>query len=414
MSTPKSITLLHTSDWHLGRRLYGRKRTEEHAAFLDWLVEEIQRRAVDVLLLAGDVFDNTTPNHQALRQYYQFLSRVSQSCHHVVVISGNHDSPSLLNAPKDMLEALNIHVVAQVSENLEDEVLVLALDDAAPGLIVCAVPYLRDRDIRASRPEESIEDKARNLVEGIRDHYRAVCRIAEAKRRELGGRIPIVGMGHLFARGGITQEGVRELYVGSLAHVDLDTLPDSMDYLALGHLHVCQRVDRQPHLRYSGAPLPIGFGEAGQPKFVLEVTLSADSVEVNKVPIPCFQELHQLRGDLAGLAAQIEALKEQKKSAWLEVVYEGTDVVGDLQAELQGLVGDSELEILRIKNTRVTQAVVARMEDSESLDDLTVEDVFSRYLETACAETSSQQRDMLMHSFREVVASLSEEDPLAD
>ena len=148
------MNLLHTSDWHLGRALYGRKRYEEFAAFLDWLADTIERERIDVLLVAGDVFDTSAPSNRAQGLYYRFLCRVAaSSCRHVVVVAGNHDSPSFLNAPRELLKELHVHVVgSSTPDHPEDEVLVLRNAQDAPELIVCAVPYLRDRTSARPRP----------------------------------------------------------------------------------------------------------------------------------------------------------------------------------------------------------------------------------------------------------------------
>ena len=212
------MRVLHTSDWHIGRTLYGRKRYEEFEAFLTWLAETIQQNEIDALLVAGDVFDTSAPSNRAQELYYRFLCRVAaSSCRHVVVVAGNHDSPSFLNAPKELLKALDVHVVGSSTESLEDEVLVLRNEQDAPELIVCAVPYLRDRDIRVAEAGESVEDKERKLIDGIRTHYAAVAALAEQKREELGVDIPIVGTGHLFTAGGQTVDGdgVREMPDGT-------------------------------------------------------------------------------------------------------------------------------------------------------------------------------------------------------
>ena len=158
------MKFLHTSDWHLGRSLYGRKRYEEFTAFLDWLTQTIEDEKIDALLVAGDVFDTSTPSNRAQELYYRFLCRVAASCcRHVVVVAGNHDSPSFLNAPKELLRALNVYVVGSMTEAYEDEVFILQADDK-PEAIVCAVPYLRDKDIRTVEPGETIDDKNAKLV----------------------------------------------------------------------------------------------------------------------------------------------------------------------------------------------------------------------------------------------------------
>jgi DNA repair protein SbcD/Mre11 len=106
------MKLLRTSDWHLGRALYGRKRYDEYGAFLNWLAELIESRDIDALLVAGDVFDSSTPSNRAQELYYRFLCRVAASPRrHVVVTAGNHDSPSFLDAPRELLKFLNIHVM---------------------------------------------------------------------------------------------------------------------------------------------------------------------------------------------------------------------------------------------------------------------------------------------------------------
>ena len=253
------MKILHTSDWHIGRALYGRKRYEEFEAFLNWLAELIEREDIDVLLVAGDVFDNSTPSNHAQGLYYRFLCRVAAlPKRHVVVTAGNHDSPSFLSAPRALLKFLNVHVMGSASDSPEDEVIVLPGPDREASLIVCAVPYLRDRDIRTAEAGESVEDKERKIIEGIRAHYREVCDCAEEKRAMLDKSVPIVAMGHLFTAGGQTVDGdgVRELYIGSLAQVRSDVFPESIDYLALGHLHVPQRVGGggfHPLLRFSPA-----------------------------------------------------------------------------------------------------------------------------------------------------------------
>lgn len=189
------MRVLHTSDWHIGRTLYDRKRYEEFDTFLTWLAETIQPSEINALLVAGDVFDTSAPSNRAQELYYLFLCRVdASSCRNVVVVAGNHDSPSLLNAPKELLKALDIYVVGSSTESPEDEVLVLRNVQDTSELIVCAVRYLRDRDIRVVEAGESVEDKERKLIDAIRTHYAAVAALAEQKRED----ILIVAMGHLF------------------------------------------------------------------------------------------------------------------------------------------------------------------------------------------------------------------------
>ncbi|MDD2583155.1 MAG: exonuclease SbcCD subunit D C-terminal domain-containing protein [Desulfuromonadaceae bacterium] len=409
------MKILHTSDWHIGRALYGRKRYEEFGQFFDWLIGCIENEGIEALLVAGDVFDNGTPSNRALELYYRFLCRCAGAgCRHVVVTAGNHDSPSLLNAPREVLGFLNVHVVGCMTEAAEDELVLLDNADGTPALIVCAVPYLRDRDIRHAEVGETFEDKGRKLVDGIRDHYRKVGAAAVARRTEMRVELPIVAMGHLFTSGGQTVDGdgVRELYVGTLGQVRADIFPDCFAYLALGHLHAAQMVGGDESRRYSGAPIPMSFGEAGVDKIVVAVDVDADRVAVRELPVPRFQQLATVRGDWKSITGRVAEMKKSASSVWLEVIYEGAEVIGDLQDKLRELVDGTVLEILRARNMRLVERTLSRMAMEETLDDLTVEDVFARCL--AAHEVPQEQQSGLVAAFRETVGALHEDSTLGE
>ncbi|CAM3840118.1 Nuclease SbcCD subunit D [Vibrio aerogenes CECT 7868] len=409
------MKILHTSDWHLGRALYGRKRYDEFQAFLSWLIETIKKQQVDVLVVAGDIFDTSTPNNRAQTLYYQFLCQIAASaCHHVIVVAGNHDSPSFLNAPKALLEVLNVHVVGAVTDDPADEVIVLKDGHGEPMVIVCAVPYLRDRDIRTVEAGETIEDKEQKLLSGIRQHYMDIASVARQQKVVLKADIPVIATGHLFAAGGQTSDGdgVRELYVGSLAHVSASIFPDVFDYVALGHLHIPQLVGGHPHIRYSGSPLPMGFGEARQQKVVCLAEFSAGEMQVETVPVPVFQKLEQLKGDLATITERIEILKEQEENIWLEVTYTGIDVISDLNTRLNLMTDESCIEILRVKNPRIREQILGQTQVKETLDDLTAKEVFERCL--SAHDVPVEQQETLMLAYQEILSSLDEDDLQAE
>ncbi len=419
------MKILHTSDWHLGRMLYGRKRYGEFSKFLDWLVKTIKEKEVSVLLVSGDVFDTTSPGNKAQELYYRFLCRVSMSfCRHVIIISGNHDSPSFLNAPKEILKALNVHVVSSVSDSLEDEVISI-LDikdgvlDCEKSLIVCAVPYLRDKDIRTLEAGESIDDKNKKLVLGIKNHYAEVVKIAEKKREEAikqykvkntESTIPIISMGHLFTLGGktIDGDGVRELYVGTLTHVGKEIFPPSVNYVALGHLHVPQTVGGSKHIRYSGSPISMGYGEANQQKKVLIVEFKGTTPNIKEINVPCFQKLARIKGSLEEISLTLEKLKKEKDSLWLEIEYTGEKIIENLPEILYKATANSSIEIQRIKNRQLINQVINTKTENETLDDLSPKDVFIRLLDTF--NIPKKDREELSISYNQIVRELMEED----
>ena len=408
------MRILHTSDWHLGRTLYGRKRYEEFAAFLDWLVQTIEVERVDALLVAGDVFDTSTPSNRAQQLYYRFLWRVAASCcRHVVVVAGNHDSPSFLSAPKELLRALNVHVIGSVTDVLEDEVLVLKRDEQ-PEALVCAVPYLRDKELRTVEPGETIDIKNTKLIEGLRQHYASVCALAQQQRDDFAdaglGKVPLIAMGHLFTTGGKTVDGdgVRELYVGSLAHIGQDMFPTCIDYLALGHLHVPQSVGGLEHIRYCGSPIPMGYGEAGQQKKVVLVEFDGVTPSIQELDVPCFQALVRVVGSLDTILSKLEELKRNGSTAWLEIEYTGVALVGNLPEQLEAAIAGSGMEIRRVKNRRAMQHSMLSEAEEETLDDLDANEVFVRCLQAfEVPETEWQE---LAVSYHEILQSLHEDD----
>jgi exonuclease SbcD len=409
------MKLIHTSDWHLGRMLYGKKRYAEFEAFLSWLAETIQERQIDALLVAGDIFDTNTPSNRAQTLYYRFLWQMAQSsCRHIVIIAGNHDSPSFLNAPQELLKALDVHVVGRRTEAPQDEVLVLNNAQGEPELIVCAVPYLRDRDIRTAEAGESIADKEQKLRDGIHEHYATVAALAEQQRKALGVDIPIVAMGHLFTAGGQTLDGdgVRELYIGSLAHVTARVFPDCCNYVALGHLHVPQQVGGQENIRYSGSPIPMGFGEAKQQKSACQVTFSGTSASVELIDVPVFQQLARIQGHWQEILAQLAELAACNMSIWLEIIYEGQEVIGDLRERLESATAGTQLEILKVKNKSLVNHVLGRTDDSETLENLNEIEVFQRLLQIK--DIPEEEHSSLKATYREVLTLIHEHDVKAE
>jgi exonuclease SbcD len=301
-------------------------------------------------------------------------------------------------------------VIGSASDEVEDEVLALCNEQDAPELIVCAVPYLRDRDIRVAEAGESVEDKERKLIDGIRYHYATAGILAEKKRKELGADIPIVAMGHLFTAGGQTVDGdgVRELYVGSLAHVTPVIFPACFNYVALGHLHVPQKVNGSETIRYSGSPLPMGFCEAKQQKSVCQVEFHRKAVSVQLIDVPVFQRLERVKGDWDGITNRISELSAIDFQEWLEIIYEGDEIIGDLRERLETAISGTQMEILRVKNNRIIDRLLGQIHQEETLDDLNVDDVFERCL--AVHEVPEDQRPELLRAYQETLLSLYEDD----
>ena len=408
------MKILHTSDWHIGSTLYGRKRYDESERFLQWLVEIIKNQSIEALLVAGDIFDTSTPSNTAQELYYRFLNEVSRTtCRHVIVTGGNHDSPSFLDAPKALLKAFNIYVVGSVAEREEAEVLVLNDADNNPEVIVCAIPFLRDRDVRQSSEGESYRDKENRLVEGIISHYQKVYEEACKERNELGKSLPIIGMGHLFIAGSSIYKrsgetnGERDLYVGSLGQVPADRLP-FFDYFALGHLHIPQKVAGCENIRYSGSPMVMNFDEIHQQKSVEIVDIHDQNVDIQTVPVPAFRHFEQIKGDWDSIEANLKRLKEESFAGWVEVIYEGEEAIGNLRERVYKLVENTSIEVLKIQNAMLFNAVMKQYEKEVELQDLNPADVFDQCL--IDHGIPDDQKAVLKGLFSEVCRQISEAD----
>ena len=414
------MKLLHTSDWHLGCKLGLRKRDAEFEQFFKWLIDCIEREQVDVLLICGDIFDNSNPSSKPQELYYNFLGLVAKTrCHNVVVIAGNHDSPSLIDAPKKLLQFLNIFTIGSISNNIseegntiDDEVLILKDAQNKPILIVCAVPFLRERNIRTADIGEGIEEKTQKLLRGIHDHYQKVHEIAQQKRGQLDNSIPIIVMGHLFASGGKIIEGEdvreRELYVGNLIKVGADTFSSDITYVALGHLHTPQIINNCKKIRYSGSPLPMGFADAQQQKSVLLVDIiNEKNIDVQEIQVPSFQHIISINGTLNEVQLKIAELKKEKSPVWVEIIL--NDSSSNIQDIIYSLVEGSNVEVLKITNTRMRNRVLQQMEMTESLDELNVIDVFIRCLEDN--QIPEEERDEYIRSFNEILDDIQQSDP---
>jgi len=163
-----------------------------------------------------------------------------------------------------------------------------------------------------------VEEKGLNLIEGLSNHYKEVADLATELRGDKTN-VPIIGMGHLFATGGrsVDGDGVRELYVGTLAHIGAEAFPKEFDYTALGHLHISQRVGKLDNIRYSGSPIPMGFGEAGQDKIVIVTNFNGSKLGViDEVKVPVFQALELIKGDFESIRSDISRLVKDDYSVW--------------------------------------------------------------------------------------------------
>ena len=343
------MRLLHTADWHLGNMMHNVDRKKEQEEFLSWLTQVIRDEKIDTLIVAGDVFDTYGPPNWAMKNYYRFLaSLLSTDCHNVIIVGGNHDSGNLLDAPGDLFNALNIHVVGTIAnKNIKDMVFELK-DENENAIAVCAaVPFVPEIFLG-----DYCEDR-KNCNQGTFSDvvYSKLYGEFLKNALELKGdrNIPLIATGHLYAAGlegryeGMeeekkTDDGVRQLdVVGNLGKVHVDAFPDEFDYIALGHIHYQTKVNKMEKIRYSGSPFIMGFDEADITHSVLRVDLgnteAPHSLNVKRITVLdriCFKRLkgsvNDIRAQLAEIVNKANETDEYERYC-LELYYNAEDTL---------------------------------------------------------------------------------------
>lgn len=408
------MRILHTSDWHLGQHFMGKSRQAEHQALIDWLLIQVDAHAVDAVLIAGDIFDTGSPPSYARELYSQLVVKLHGAGVVLLLLGGNHDSVATLGENRTMLACLNSTVVAAV-DDAAAQVVVLPLrgGKGEAGCIVCAVPFIRPRDVLQSQAGQSAEEKQLSMQAAIQSYYQSVHEAGRVRQaalaEELGRVVPLIATGHLTTVGASSNESVREIYVGSLNAYPTSAFP-LVDYVALGHIHQPQKVGGLNHIRYCGSPIPLGFDEARQQKEVLLVDLSADGLTaVTPLSVPRFQPLISISGNLAALASAINAAAMEGSAeipVWLEVTVAEDDYLSDLQALIEAMTQGLPVEVLRVRRQRGNGTASMVGQVNETLDELSPHDVFARRL--AQEELAPELQLALGQRYREVVTSLTE------
>ena len=403
------MRILHSSDWHLGQHFMGKTRQAEHQAFCTWLIEQVRAHAVDAVLIAGDIFDTGAPPSYAREQYNRFIVELRATGCELVVLGGNHDSVAMLGESKTLLAQLGTRVIPGVCEQLDEQLLVLHRRDGSPGAILCGIPFIRPRDVLQSQAGQSAQDKQQSLQQAIQQHYQDLYALAEAKRAELGGDLPIIASGHLTTVGASASDSVREIYVGSLEAFPTSAFPPAA-YIALGHIHRPQKVGGLEHIRYCGSPIALSFDEARQQKEVLLVELDGSGLRsIQPLPVPRFQPLLSLRGSLKELETAIQEAAKQgsaEQPVWLEVLVGTDDYLSDLQLRIAALCEGQPVEVLRIRRERGNAVAGLQGQARETLDELSVEDVFAQRLSSESLSEAEQAR--LLGLYQQVVSELRE------
>ena len=446
------MRFIHTADWHLGNTMHDIDRTHETESFLEWLKTEIATVGAEALVIAGDVFDVVNPSNIAKKQYYRFLASLLQTkCSNVVVIGGNHDSGSLLDASAEILDALNIKVVGSINNRrIEDLVVELKNSDGQAIGICCAVPFMRDMELEqfykssagGSSGNENGDEDGANDKDLLKRLYADVYRRAVELRGERN--IPIVATGHLFAANlsgrdsesvvpgtaenftnaentvqpaNVVDDGVREV-IGTLGNVDVTAFPSELDYVALGHIHYTSMVAKNPKVRYSGSPFVMGFDEAKCKRYVLSVDVKPNAVpEVDKIEVPRAMRFEQFKGDLEMLKRNLQNLETELLLNPMETYVDLLLTSGNFVSLNEALAAEETGKHFVVKRHRISRDILRSVNSFddcvESTKQYTKEDYFrmliaSNAQENEDSEVVKNQYDKFISLFNEAVAKAHE------
>ncbi|MGG1660716.1 exonuclease SbcCD subunit D [Brevibacillus sp. NRS-1366] len=385
------MRILHTADWHFGRQLEGRDRRVEQAAFVDELARIADERKVDLVLIAGDVYDSVNPPAWAEELFYEALERLSaEGKRGVVVIAGNHDQPERVRAAAPLATKHGIVLLGlpkeaplQVQETPHDRVRIVQggpswLELAVPGCehhaVVLALPYPSESRLKELLSESftqeqmqlAFSERIAQLFDELSSHFRA-------------DTVNLV-TSHLFVMGGMETDSERPIQIGGALTVSPQAFPKNADYVALGHLHRLQKLSDKPLVRYSGSPLSYSFSEAGQSKAVVLVeVVPGEDVREEIIYLTSGRPLARWRAT-EGIAQVERWLAEGRDAgAWIDLELHVSDVIDPAEFQRVRKLSDDFLKIQRvvIREDSEVEAGAQRVE----LTELTSDQLFRRFYE---------------------------------
>jgi len=439
------MRIIHTSDWHLGQHFYGKSRANEHKKFLYWLLEQIKVHNIDAVIVAGDIFDTGTPPSYAREMYFDFIVNIHQLNCQLVVLAGNHDSVAMLSESKQLLASLSTQVIANVTDASESKIIsqqVFPLFDhqGQAQAIICAIPFIRPRDVIKSQAGQSASEKQQSLQQAISDHYQHLYDHALLLSTELLSnkqlsketlstdravdsikvqRLPIIATGHLTTIGASVSDSVRDIYIGSLDAFPANAFP-KFDYIALGHIHRPQKVLKSGHIRYCGSPIPLSFDELKQDKQIVMLEFISNNNQttvpkITEIKVPRFQAMAMIKSSVENLAKDIKSEVEQQfglelndmnqnegqpkkleERIWCDIEIESAGYLQDLTARINQIIEDLPVEVLLVRRSKKSRELMPASQKKITLNELTLEDVF----ETRMAQENWQTEDEIARKKR--------------
>lgn len=334
-----SFNFIHTSDWHLGKKLYKKSRYEEQKLFLKWLEDCINENDVDLLLICGDIFDTPTPPNDAITLYFNFLNNISENTNcEVIIIPGNHDSAAFIAAPLEILKKHKISIITGIENYQQNNI--IKINKNNESICVKALPYFRSFELinliakDNSNQQEQIECFIRDFFDywpkGEDDTFKII-------------------MAHHAFGSFLSSESEQALVLSGLDSIPESWLGTNFNYMALGHIHKPQAVKKDKNIYYSGSTIPLRFSEIHNKKINL-IKVKNSKMELTTKTIPIFRPILQVKGTKENIYDNIiyklEQYKESKLNAYLEVIVEMSEPDNLFNDKIFEMVKKQDAEIL--------------------------------------------------------------------
>lgn len=405
---------LHTADWHIGQTLNGWSREAEHAVFLAALGDILEQEAIDLLIVAGDVFDNTNPSGESQRLLYGALATFKQRCPNLVVVisGGNHDPALRLEAPGALFEGFDIHTIGTVRRSgdtvdIDAHLVAVPGPEGAPAAYVLAIPFLRAADLTGlSFASETTDGQGASIIDAARQFHTQITHAAATRI----GDLPLIATGHLHCTGGIESEGAeRRILIGGSHAVPPDIFPARMDYVALGHLHGPQNLDGG-RVRYSGSCFPLSASEIRYRHGVTLLDIDGRSITATHRDIPWPAPVLRIPAtgltDLAGLEAALANITPLENVNLRPLVYvelAAEDAPAVMMGKAEALLRDAPVRTAGVRIHRPERADDTAAPPAVPLSETSPEAIFCQAFEAA---NGFPPEDRHLAAFRDVAGAV--------
>ncbi len=395
----KPFTLLHTADWHLGKRLFRVNRITEQRQFITWLLNTAKKQNADALIIAGDIFDTPHPPTEALELFYNFLAQWQRELPnaYLFIIAGNHDSGRFLETPQHLLPTNKIKLIGNIAHAQS-----ITIPHANSNIHFHLFPYFRSNELF-----EEIKLSPNFSAEAWEeDREYAIKLLTDLLCRNLVEQETNILVAH-HAFGQFTTSHSEQ----AINFAGLNSLPTAIyqnfDYIALGHIHKAQKISSSPPAYYAGSPLPFRFSETNNKS--INIVKIGEKIEVDQLPIPLTIKLHTIKTEHENpLEVITQELNKLQDKHYVQLQIKLTTPQPELQDQIQQLFSECDHQLL---NTQIIfQHNDEQLGSSEQILNHNIEDIFTKFYQQQTGEKTLSTS--LRQEFQQLLATIQQEDNL--